>query len=224
MAVSGTTSFNLDIIELIEEAYEQAGVEARGGYQMKTAKRSLNLIFLEWANKGYNLWTVEERTQALTGEDGEYTLGTDVVDILDQVIRRDDRDYNLIRVPLTTHAQRPNKTQTGHPNQIFIDRQRAAPVVHLWPLPDDDDYTLVYWVLRRVNDAGAYTNNPDIPFRFLPAAIKELTAKLIEKKPMFDPNRLAYFKGEAQRLFDEAADEDREKNETIVAPWVSRVT
>ena len=219
MAVSGTTAFDLDIVELIEEAYEQAGIEARTGYDMRTARRSLDLLFIEWGNKGYNLWTIEEGSQALTASDGSYQLDADLIDLVEFVIRTsDDRDTSLSRVPLALHANRNNKTQEGRPNQIYVDRQRTGPIVNLWPLPDTSEYTLVYWALRRINDAGNFTNTVDTPFRFLPAVTAGLAHKLAGKKKPGDTGLITRLKVEAEQLFKEATEEDRDRSDVQVFP------
>ena len=219
MAVSGTTAFDLDIVELIEEAYEQAGIEARTGYDMRTARRSLDLLFIEWGNKGYNLWTIEEGSQALTASDGSYQLDADLIDLVEFVIRTsDDRDTSLSRVPLALHANRNNKTQEGRPNQIYVDRQRTGPIVNLWPLPDTSEYTLVYWALRRINDAGNFTNTVDAPFRFLPAVTAGLAHKLAGTKKPGDPGLITRLKVEAEQLFKEATEEDRDRSDVQVFP------
>ena len=132
MATSGTTSFELDVTDYIEEAFERCGLDMRTGYDLKTAKRSLNLLLAEWANRGLNQWTIVQRTQALTVDDGEYDLGTDVIDVLGVVVRRSDTDYSLLRLSRDEYLTIPNKTTSGRPNQFFLDRQ-ITPNLKIWP-------------------------------------------------------------------------------------------
>lgn len=223
MAVSGTTAFDLDIVEIIEEAYEQASVEARTGYDMRTARRSLDLLFIEWGNKGYNLWTIEEGSQVLTAGNGSYAMGADLIDLIEFSIRNTDgRDTSLNRTPLGVHANRNNKTQQGRPNQIYVDRQRTGPVANLWPLPDTDEYTLIYWALRRINDTGGFSNTVDAPARFLPAMTAGLAHKLAGKKKSNDRALIADLERIAEKLWKEATDEDRDRSDIVIYPEVFR--
>lgn len=224
MTVSGTTTFNPDFVEAIEEAFERCGLESRNGYDMRTARRSINLMLQDWANRGFNMWAVEERTQVLTYDDGEYTLGTDIVDLVETMIQIPNTGdttirYNLTRVSISTHATRTNPNITGRPTEIYIDRQREAPVIHVWPLPDNSGtYTLVYWVLRRFDDAGAYTNTADVPFRFLPAFIAGLAYYIAEKKRTDDPNIILRLQQRYEAAWLLAAEEDREKATLTLVP------
>lgn len=224
MAISGTTVFDLDLVEMIEEAYERAGVEARTGYDMRTARRSLNMLFIEWANKGYNLWTIYEGTLPLVAGTSSYALAASLVDIVEFVVRDSrGRDQAVTRVPLGTHASRNDKSMRGRPNQIYVDRQRTGPIVHLWPVPDSPAYTLVYWGMRRISDGGVFTNTTDVPFRFLPAVAAGLAHKLAEKKQPSNEALIARLEGSAIRAFNEAADEDRDRSDFTVTPQVYRV-
>jgi len=223
MTTSGTTTFDLPFTDAIEEAFERAGHESRSGYDMRTARRSINLLFADWANRGVNLWTIEERTQALTESDGEYTLGTDVVDVIEQVVKlvgsSPEARYNMTRVSITTHATRTNPTTTGRPTEVWYDRAQAAPVAHIWPLPDaTGSYTLYYWVLRRLDDAGVYTNTADVPFRFLPAFISGLAFMIAEKKRQDDPNLIARLEERYDKDWARAAEEDRERATLSIVP------
>ena len=166
MATSGTTSFELDVTDYIEEAFERCGLEVRTGYDLKTAKRSLNLMLAEWANRGLNQWTIAQRTQALTESDGEYTIGTDVIDILSVIVRRSDTDYALGRLSRDEYLTIPNKTTEGRPNQFFLDRQ-IAPNLKVWPIPENSTDVLHYDALTRVEDAGSPINTLDVPFGFI---------------------------------------------------------
>jgi hypothetical protein len=214
MATSGTSSFNLDIIELIEEAYEQAGLEARSGYDIKTARRSLNLLALEWSNRGYNLWTVEQGVIPLTQGVFAYDLPGDTIDLIEGLIRTTSgttsTDIAMTRTGLSTYATIPNKTTTGRPVQFYVDRQ-ITPRVLLWPAPNDNSYTFLAWRMKRIQDAGSSGELTfDIPSRFLPCLISGLAYKLAMKRPeAYD--RLEKLKAEYEENWLNAAAEDRER-------------
>lgn len=223
MTTSGTTTFDLNFAEAIEEAGERAGIEVREGYLMRSARRSINLMFADWANRGINLWTVEERSQVLTYNLGSYTLGTDIVDLIEHMIQipnvSQTTRYNLTRVSVSTQAGRVNPTIQGRPTEIYIDRQATAPIVHLWPLPGQQGpFTLVYWVLRRMDDAGAYSNTGDMPFRFLPPFISGLAYYLAEKRQQANPDMIARLQARYETDWQRAADEDREKAPLMQVP------
>lgn len=224
MTTSGTATWTPDIAEIIEEAYERAGVEVRTGYQYKSARRSLNLLMQEWANRGINLWTVEQGTLSLTQGTASYSLPTDTVDLVEHVIRQNDgntssqTDLQIARISLPTYATIPNKLATGRPVQIYIDRQTTTPLVKVWPTPSDNSYALVYWRLRRIEDAGATgSNTVDVPFRFVPALIAGLAYNLALKTPE-SVDRLPMLKAMYDEAFDLASREDREKAAWRIVP------
>lgn len=179
MATSGTTSFDLDIEELITEAYERCGVEVRHGYELRTARRSLNLLFAEWASRGLNLWTIEQHTKELTAYQYEYELDKDIVDVLSTVIRTPQNgqylDVILTRFSQAEWLHTPNKEGTqGRPANVYFQRT-IVPKVFFFPCPDaTQPYTFVYYAIRRIQDAGAYTNTADVNFRFLPCLVSGL--------------------------------------------------
>mgnify|MGYP003658777153 CR=1 FL=1 len=231
MTTSGTATFNLDLNNLLEEAFERAGQELRTGYDYRTARRSLNLLTIEWANRGINLWTIESGSIAMVDGTISYNLPIDTIDLLEQVIRTgtgtNQTDINISRISVSTYSTIPNKNATGRPIQVWIDRQSGAtepvsginyPTVNVWPAPDQSDYyTLVYWRLRRVADSGSGINTQDIPFRFLPALVAGLAYYLAMKIPEAYP-RLADLKAIYDEQFQMAADEDREKAPLRLAP------
>lgn len=230
MTTSGTTAFDLDLNTVIEEAFERCGVELRTGYDLRTARRSLNLMLMEWANRGINLWTVEEGSIALTQGDITYNLPVDTVDLIEQVIRTQtgqaQSDINITRISVDTYATIPNKNVTGRPIQVWINRQSGAttpdgvqyPTINVWPAPDQDDYyTFVYWRLRRLQDAGSALNTQDVPFRFLPALVAGLAYNLALKIPDALP-RIDMLKAMYEEQFQRAADEDREKATLRIVP------
>ena len=144
MTTSGSRDFNLDVAEAIEEAYERIGLEMRTGYDAKTARRSMNLMFAEWANRGLNLWTVATGTTTLTQGTSQYTLAEDVVDLLDMVLRRSGTDYEMSRISRGDYLEFPNKTDHGRPSQFYFDRQ-IAPQITLWQTPENSTDQLVYY-------------------------------------------------------------------------------
>ena len=148
MATSGTATFNMDFTEIAEEAWERAGREMRSGYDLRTARRSMNLLTIEWQNRGINLWTVDSGTVSLTTGTSQYTLPADTVDLLEQVIRTDSgstskqSDLNMSRISVSTYSSIPNKLTRGRPIQVWIERLVSAPRINVWPVPDSNDYTL----------------------------------------------------------------------------------
>lgn len=240
MSVSGTTVFDLDVKEMIEESYERCGIEVRDGYSMRTARRSLNLIFMEWANRGINLWTVTERELPLINGTKTYTLGTDVVDLLEHTVEVPgtnavgNTQYTVTRVSVSTYATRSNKDVPGRPTEIYIQRLRPAPQITLWPVPNDDTMVLHYWLMARIDDAGDYTNTLDVPFRFVPALTAGLAYHLARKALsapdqegpagssryaiQFLEARIARLQQDYEAAWAEAAIEDREKASLMLVP------
>jgi hypothetical protein len=207
MTTSGTRAFNLDVGEIIEEAYERCGLEVRTGYDAKTARRSLNLMFAEWANRGVNLWTVTQATQTLTQGTAQYTLGTDVVDVLEMVLRRSNTDYEMDRISRGEYVTLPNKTTQGRPSQFYFDRS-IAPVINLWATPDSSSDSIIYYYVRRIEDAGTLVNTTDMPFRFYPCMVSGLAYYMAMKRA---PERLQLLKAVYDEEFQRAADEDIER-------------
>lgn len=231
MTTSGTTTFNLDLNELVEEAFERCGGELRSGYDLRTARRSLNLLTLEWANKGINLWTVEQGEIPLVAGQATYNVPVDTVDLIEHVIRtgapNQQVDININRISVSTYSMIPNKNQSGRPIQLYINRQSGAdtptgvqsPTVTVWPVPDaSTPYTLVYWRMRRIQDAGqGGVATPDIPFRFLPCMVAGLAFHLSLKIPGASV-RTADLKVMYDEAMKEAMEEDREKAPLRIVP------
>jgi hypothetical protein len=221
---TATTDFNLDLNNLVEEAFERCGAELRSGYDMRTARRSLNLLTIEWANRGTNLWTIEQGEQVLTYNVADYDIPVDTIDLLDHVIRTgtgtNQTDINISRISMPTYAMIPNKNATGRPIQVWFQRKTGAtnassvvqyPQIHIWPMPDSaQTYTFVYWRLRRMQDAGDGVNGQDIPFRFLPCMVAGLAYYLSMKLPGVDPQRRMELKMDYEQQYQLAAEEDRE--------------
>ena len=224
MATSGTAAFNLDLLELIEEAFERAGGELRTGYDIKTARRSLNLLFADWANRGINLWTIEQGSIPLVQGQITYDLPSDTVDLLEHVIRTGagnnatQADLSITRISVSTYATIPSKTEQGRPIQVWINRQAQTPQINVWPAPDNSQpYLFVYWRLRRIQDAGDGVNTMDVPFRFLPCMTAGL-AYYLALKVQGGMDRLGILKQQYDEAWDLAAGEDREKAAERLVP------
>jgi hypothetical protein len=214
MTTSGSRDFNLDIAEAIEEAYERIGKEVRTGYDAKTARRSLNLMFAEWANRGLNLFTVTQDTLTLTQGVSQYTLAPDIVDILDMALRRNGTDIEMVRISRSDYLDFPNKTDQGRPSQFFFDRQ-ISPEINLWQTPENSTDQLVYYYVRRIEDAGALTNTTGIPFRFYPCMVAGLAYYLAIKRA---PERVQMMKSIYEEEFQRAAMEDEDRVPLIMRP------
>jgi hypothetical protein len=214
MAVSGSTNFELDVSDYIEEAFERCGLEVRTGYDLKTARRSLNLMLADWANRGLNQWTIEQRTLALVQGTGNYTLGADVIDVLSASLRRSGTDYSMDRVSRDEYLSIPSKTTEARPTQFFIDRQ-VTPVIKLWPVPENSTDIIVYDCLTRMDDADDYNNTMQMPFRFYPCLAAGLAYYLAIKKA---PDRIQVLKAIYDEEFDRAQSEDRDRASFNVTP------
>jgi len=218
MTTSGTATFNLDLNDAVEEAFERCGAELRTGYDLRTARRSLNLLFADWANRGINLWTLDSGTINLTQGTNTYNLPDDTVDLLEHVIRTGagnvatQVDLTITRISNSTYASIPNKLQQARPIQVWVNRQAPTPQVVVWPTPDQTGvYQFVYWRLRRIQDAGeGGTYTQDVPFRFLPCLVAGLAYYLALKIPNA-MERLQILKAQYDEAWDLAAGEDREK-------------
>lgn len=214
MATSGSTDFELDVSDYIEEAFERCGLEVRTGYDLQTARRSLNLLFADWANRGLNQWTIAQRTQTVTSSTGTYDLGEDVIDVLSMVVRRDNNDLSMERISRDTYLSIPSKTTTGRPTQFFIDRQ-ITPQIKVWPLPENSTDILVFDCLTRIQDADTFTDTIEVPFRFYPCLAAGLAYYLAIKKA---PDRIQLLKAIYDEEFDRAQAEDRDRASFNVAP------
>jgi|TARA_R100001443_G_scaffold30266_2_gene43884 hypothetical protein len=214
MALSGSTNFELAVDEYIEEAFERCGLEVRTGYDLKTARRSLNLMLAEWANRGLNQWTIEQRTQTVTADDTEYDLGTDVIDILSVVVRRSGTDFNMTRISRDVYLAIPTKTSTGRPTQFFLDRQ-ITPNLKIWPAPENSTDVIRYDALTRINDADTNQDTIEVPFRFYPCLTAGLAYYLSMKRA---PDRIQLLKSVYEEEFDRAMAEDRDRSSFNIKP------
>ena len=228
MATSGTATFNMDFTEIAEEAWERAGREMRSGYDLRTARRSMNLLTIEWQNRGINMWTIEEGTLNLVAGTATYALPADTIDLLEHVVRTGDgsvttqSDLNITRISVSTYSSIPNKLSQGRPIQLYVDRGQATPSVTVWPVPDQGPvgvpyYVLKYWRMRRIQDSGTGVNTADVNFRFLPCLVAGLAYYIAQKDPELAP-RIPMLQTEYERQFDLAAQEDREKASISLVP------
>ncbi len=224
MTTSGVAGFNMDLTEIAEEAWSRCGSEMRSGWDLRTTRTSLNLLFADWSNRGVNLWTVEQGSQVLTPGTATYNLPNDTVDLLEHVIRTGagvastQADLTITRISVSTYATIPNKLQQARPIQVYINRQAPTPTFTVWPIPDSSQtYTLVYWRLRRIQDAGNGVNTMDVPFRFVPAMVAGLAYYLALKVPGGEA-RLPILKAQYDEAWDLASSEDREKASVRFVP------
>ena len=214
MTTSGSRDFNLDVGEVIEEAYERCGLEVRSGYDAKTAGRSLNLMFADWANRGLNLWTVNQGTINLTQGQGQETLASDIVDLLEVVLRRDSTDYTVQRISRGEYVTLPDKTTQGRTSQYYFDRQ-ITPILNLWAVPENSTDQIIYYYVRRIQDADTLVNTNDLPFRFYPCMVAGLAYYLAMKRA---PDRVQMLKAVYEEEFQRAADEDEGRTPLKLQP------
>lgn len=221
MATSGSRDFDLDVAEIIEEAYERCGLELRTGYDAKTARRSLNVMFSEWANRGVNLWTVRQATLTVTSGTATYTssngLANPMNDLLEVALRRSNTDFEMERISRGDYLNIPNKSTTGRPSQFFFNRQ-TSPELIVWPTPENSTDQVVYYYITRIEDADKLTNNADVPYRFLPCMVSGLAYYLAIKK---SPERVQFLKNVYEEEFQRAADEDEDRVSLKLAPDIS---
>ena len=199
MATSGTTAFDLNVDELIEEAFERCGLELRTGYDLETARRSLNLMFADWSNRGLNLWVIEERTESLTEGTASYDLDVDIVNVLSAVIRTTSgsttTDYQVNRISRSDYHYLPDKSIKARPTQFYVERS-ITPKLYLYPAPENSTDVFRYYALTRIQDAGVFTNTLEITFQFLPAMVAGLAYYVAMKRA---PERIQLLK----QVYDE---------------------
>lgn len=244
MTVVANATFNLELSDIVEEAFERCGSELRSGYDLRTARRSLNLLFADWANRGINMWTIEQGSIPMVQGQSVYDLPLDTVDLLEHVIRTDpgvqntQADLTITRISVSTYATIPNKLQQARPIQVWVNRQSGAdyagtastsppagvnaPKIVVWPTPDQGTalnpyYTFVYWRMRRIHDAGDGSNTMDIPFRFLPCLVAGLAYYMALKIPGADA-RLPILKQQYDETWSNAAAEDVDKSAIRFVP------
>jgi len=219
MALSGSTNFEPNVTEFIEEAYERCGLELRTGYDLKTAIRSVNLMLAEWANRGLNQWTIEQGTETVVEGQNDYPLNANIIDVLDVVVRRTvnnvPTDISISRVSRSEFINIPNKTTKARPSQFFFDKL-STPVLKVWPAPENSTDILVFNKIVRMDDADKATNTMDMPFRFYPCFVAGLAYYLsLKKNPQLTPQLKAIYEEEFRR----AADQDEDRASFRVRPY-----
>ena len=212
-----------DLPEIFEEAFERAGLQMKTGHDLRTARRSLNLITLEWQNRGLNLWTIESGPQALTAGTATYTLPTDTIDLIEHQIRTgtgtSQVDTNVTRISVSTYAKQSAKNTEGRPSQIFVDRQATSVSVTLWPVPDLSTYTLFYYRLKGIDGVSSgIGTTADMPPRFVPCLASGLAYYIAMKKPQV-ADRVAPLKQEYEFQFELAASEDADSSSIKFVPY-----
>ena len=211
MALSGSTNFEPNVTEFIEEAFERCGLELRTGYDLKMARRSINFLLAEWANRGLNQWTIEQATQTVTEGTSSYTLNSNIIDILDVVLRRTinnvQTDISMNRVSRSEYINIHNKNTKARPSQFFLDKL-STPSLKIWPAPENSTDVLVFNKLVRMDDADEATNTMDMPFRFFPCFVAGLAYYISQKRsPQLTPQLKSIYEEEFRRAADQ--DEDR---------------
>ena len=223
MATSGTTAFDLSIEEIIQEAYERCGMSTTSGHSLRSARTSLNLLFAEWANRGIHLWKVSLNENLLVSGQAEYAVDGNVSDVLEAFVSTtgagantvNTQDVSLSKIDRSAYAALPNKLAVGQPSQYYVDRQEL-PKIYLYQAPDLNTYTyLKYYVIKRIEDAGAYTDDADIVFRFLPCMVAGLAYYLAMKNSpqLVQQNKLIY-----EDQLKRALDEDGQRASTFITP------
>tara|TARA_S200002703_G_scaffold129470_1_gene116533 strand:+ start:557 stop:1246 length:690 start_codon:yes stop_codon:yes gene_type:complete len=221
MATSSTTTFDLNIDDIIEEAYERCAIRTNSGQDLRSARRSLNLLFSEWGNRGVHLWKIELQNQALTAGTISYTVPTKASDVLEAYISTTSAqttgttDVSLTKIDRSQYAALPNKGATGQPSQYFVDRQ-LTPTISLYQAPNASTYThLKYYTINRIEDVGSYTNTPDAPYRFLPCMCSGLAYYLsMKKNPQLTQTLRLFYEDELQR----ALTEDGQRSSVYISP------
>ena len=220
MTTSSSTDFEPNVAEFIEEAFERCGLELRTGYDLKTAKRSINIMLAEWANRGLNQWTIEQTTQTVTEGTTNYSLNSNVIDILDMVIRRTvnttQTDISLSRLSRSQYINIPNKTTKARPSQFFFDKL-TTPVIKIWPAPENSTDILVFNKIVRMDDADKATNTMDMPFRFYPCFAAGLAYYIAIKKA---PERVVMLKQMYEEEFERAMSQDEDRASFRIAPYL----
>jgi len=218
MTTSGTTTFNMDVSDLAEEAFERCGLELRSGYDAKSARRSLNLLLAELSNHQVNLWKTVSTTISMVQGTTSYTLDAAVNDVANVILTRDSVDTQMSRLSRDQYQNQPIKTTQGRPSQYWLHRL-STPVLYVYPAPENSTDTVKFYGMMRLEDVTAATETVDIPIRFLPAVTAGLTYYIsLKRKPELAPNFKIIFGEELQR----AQYEDRERVSFRAVPQVRR--
>jgi len=214
MATSGTQNFALNVADVIEEAYELIGLEVRTGYDARKARRSLNIMFQDWTNRGINLWKVAQVNETMVAGFAFYPMNAYDLDILEAIVRRDGTDYSLERITREEYFNLPNKAQQGRPTQIYVERT-ATPSFYVWPTPDNSTDIVLTHRIQRIEDANTLTNDLDVPSRFIPAMVSGLAYYMALKNA---PERAQVAKMMYEEDFARAANEDTERGSIRIRP------
>ena len=214
MSTSGTTDFKLDVSDVIEEAYELLGLEMRTGYDARKARRSLNIMFQDWTNRGINLWKVAQVSEPMVQGQREYQMSSADIDILESVVRRDGTDFTLDRITREDYLNLPQKSQTGRPTQIYVERT-PVPSFYVWPTPENNTDAEISYRIQQIQDANTLTNDVDVPSRFIPPMVTGLAYYLAMKSA---PERAQAMKAVYEEDFARAADEDSERGSLHIRP------
>jgi len=214
VATSGLTTFNLDVADIMEEAYERCGLELRSGYDAKTARRSMNIMLQEWSNRGINLWKVNKTSQALVKGTASYTLDAKIIDLLDVNLKRSTTELSMSRLSRADYHARPNKTTEARPSQYYVERT-STPVLYIWPTPENSTDTIEYYAMEKLENVGTSLNNVDVPVRFIPALVAGLAYYISMKK---NPERITLLKSVYEEEFTRALEEDRERASSFFVP------
>ena len=212
MATSNTVAFRPDVEEIVSEAFERCGIDnqTRTGYQSIAARRSLNLLFSEWSNRGINYWTVQNNTLSLSSGTINYTLPVGTIDLIDVVVRQTTggvaTDTVVQRISIEEYNQIPNKTSSGRPSQYMLDRQ-YTPVIYIWQVPDNTDFSLVYWSVNQIEDITAGNQDTDIPYRWSDCICAGLASKLALK---YQPDRFNILNEVYERSFEYASSSEND--------------
>ena len=221
MALSGSTDFEPNVAEFIEEAFERCGLELRTGYDLKTARRSINLMLAEWANRGLNQWTIEQATQTVTEGTASYSLNSNVIDVLDVVLRRTvnqtQTDISMNRISRSEYINIPNKETKARPSQFFFDKL-TTPALKVWPAPENSTDILVFNKLVRMDDADTAINTMDMPFRFYPCFAAGLAYYISVKKA---PEKSGMLKQMYEEEFERASSTDEDRASFRIRPYIS---
>lgn len=218
MAVSGTINFGLDIDSVIREAIENVGGEPTLGEEGRSARRSLNLLLIDWQNRGIPLWKRDTQSFPVVEGTSSYTLTAGTIDVMESVCRRNSIDLDMERMTPEEYLQIARKDQDGRPTQYYIDRQRASTLMYLWPVPENSTDEVVYWRFTRIFDVNSSNEDPDVPFRFLPSLTTGLAYYMALKRTGIPIERIALLKGVYEENLKVAMEEDRDRASLKLVP------
>ena len=218
MTVSGTIAFGLDVDSIIRDALEKIGGEPTLGEDSRSARRSLNLLLIDWQNRGIPLWKRDEQSFTVSASSGTYALTSGTIDVLDAVCRRSNTDLQMTRITPEEYLNIPRKTQSSRPTQYYIDRQRETTSLVLWPLPDNSTDEIHYWRFSKIYDVNSPTEDADVPFRFLPALIAGLAYMMSIKRTGIPLERIAILKQDYMESLQVAMEEDRDRASLFITP------